>query len=99
MKIDCTARAWVKKLKIQLKNLKKLKTLVWEVRCRILTTAGPDKLIFRFREENSYENRIYSPCLGEKTQDPAEKSKKTQDACLGSALPDTYRRWSRQAHI
>ena len=76
MKIDCTARAWVKKLKIQLKNLKKLKTLVWEVRCRILTVAGPDKLIFRFREENSYENRLHSPCIGEKTQDLAEKSQK-----------------------
>ena len=66
MKIDCTARAWVKKLKIQLKNLKKLKTLVWEVRCRILIAAGPDKLIFRFREENSYENRSHSPCIGVK---------------------------------
>ena len=76
MKIDCTARAWVKKLKIQLKNLKKLKTLVWEVRCRILIAAGPDKLIFRFREENSYENRLHSPCIGEKTQDLAEKYQK-----------------------
>ena len=33
-----------KKLKIQHKNLKKLKTLVWEVRYRILTAAVPDMI-------------------------------------------------------
>ena len=57
MRIDYTTRAWAKKLKIPPKNLKKLKTLVWEVWCRILTASGPDKLLLTFRDENSYENR------------------------------------------
>ena len=99
MRIDNTARAWAKKLKIPPKNLKKLKTLVWEVWYRILTASGPDKLILSFRDENSYENRLHSPCLCEKTQGPTEKSQKTQDACLGSVVPDTYCLWSRQASI
>ena len=99
MRIDYTARACAKKLKVPPKNLKKLKTLVWEVWCRILTASGPYKLMLSFRDENSYENRLHNPCLGEKTQDPTEKSQKTQDACLGSVVPDTYCLWSIQAYV
>ena len=70
--------------------------LVW---CEVLDTTETRQVHRGFKDEISYENRLHNPCLGEKTQDPTEKTQKTQDACLGSVVPDTYCLWSRQASI
>ena len=104
--MSCIVYFWEKKLKIIPKNSRLyLKTqknsraseCLSDVKYWTLLRLG--KFIEGFKDEISYENRLHNPCLGEKTQDPTEKSQKTQDACLGSVVPDTYCLWSRQASI